>query len=82
MSVDLPYGRFWQSKYLKRSSREFSSTSCPYEALRLLKVFQLVSMHDGHIFPVDWKEGKYTSVANSDGMRKISFQPLKGGNHD
>ena len=40
------------------------------EALRVLKAFQFVSMHDGHVCPANWEEGKDTMVANSDGMRR------------
>jgi peroxiredoxin (alkyl hydroperoxide reductase subunit C) len=40
------------------------------EALRVLKAFQFVSTHEGHVCPADWEEGKDTMVANSDGMKK------------
>jgi peroxiredoxin (alkyl hydroperoxide reductase subunit C) len=40
------------------------------EALRVLKAFQFVSMHEGHVCPADWEEGKDTMVANPDGMKK------------
>jgi peroxiredoxin (alkyl hydroperoxide reductase subunit C) len=40
------------------------------EALRVLKAFQFVSSHEGHVCPADWEEGKDTMLANSDGMRK------------
>ncbi len=40
------------------------------EALRVLKAFQFVSMHKGHVCPADWEEGKDTMVASPDGMKK------------
>jgi len=40
------------------------------EALRVLKAFQFVSGHEGHVCPADWEEGKDTMLANSDGMKK------------
>jgi peroxiredoxin (alkyl hydroperoxide reductase subunit C) len=40
------------------------------EAIRVLKAFQFVSMHEGHVCPADWEEGKDSMVANSDGMKK------------
>ena len=40
------------------------------EALRVLKAFQFVSMHDGHVCPANWEEGKDAMIANSDGMRR------------
>jgi alkyl hydroperoxide reductase subunit AhpC len=40
------------------------------EALRVLKAFQFVSIHEGHVCPADWEEGKDTMVANPDGMKK------------
>jgi peroxiredoxin 2/4 len=40
------------------------------EALRVLKAFQFVSMHEGHVCPADWEEGKETMVASPDGMKK------------
>ena len=40
------------------------------EALRVLKAFQFVSMHEGHVCPADWEEGKDAMVADSDGMKK------------
>ena len=40
------------------------------EAMRVLKAFQFVSIHDGLVCPADWQEGKDTMVANSDGMKK------------
>ena len=40
------------------------------EAMRVLKAFQFVSMHDGLVCPADWEEGKDTMTANSDGMKK------------
>jgi peroxiredoxin (alkyl hydroperoxide reductase subunit C) len=40
------------------------------EALRVLKAFQFVSTHEGHVCPADWEEGRDTMVANSDGMKK------------
>lgn len=40
------------------------------EALRVLKAFQFVSAHDGHVCPADWEEGKDTMIANSEGMKK------------
>jgi peroxiredoxin (alkyl hydroperoxide reductase subunit C) len=40
------------------------------EALRVLKAFQFVSIHDGHVCPADWEEGKDTMIADSDGMKK------------
>jgi peroxiredoxin (alkyl hydroperoxide reductase subunit C) len=40
------------------------------EAMRVLKAFQFVSMHDGLVCPADWEEGKDTMAANADGMKK------------
>ena len=40
------------------------------EAVRVLKAFQFVSMHEGLVCPADWEEGKDTMTANSDGMKK------------
>jgi peroxiredoxin (alkyl hydroperoxide reductase subunit C) len=40
------------------------------EAMRVLKAFQFVSAHEGHVCPADWEEGKDSMVADSDGMRK------------
>ena len=40
------------------------------EALRVLQAFQFVSMHQGHVCPADWEEGKDSMIANSDGMKK------------
>ena len=40
------------------------------EAMRVLKAFQFVSMHEGLVCPADWEEGKDTMKADSDGMRK------------
>ena len=40
------------------------------EAMRVLKAFQFVSMHEGLVCPADWEEGKDTMAANSDGMKK------------
>jgi len=40
------------------------------EAMRVLKAFQFVSTHEGHVCPADWEEGKDTMVADSDGMKK------------
>ena len=40
------------------------------EAMRVLKAFQFVSMHEGLVCPADWEEGKDTMTANSDGMKK------------
>ncbi len=40
------------------------------EAMRVLKAFQFVSMHEGHVCPADWEEGKDSMIANSDGMKK------------
>jgi len=40
------------------------------EAMRVLKAFQFVSIHDGQVCPADWDEGKDTMTANSEGMKK------------
>ncbi len=40
------------------------------EAMRVLKAFQFVSMHEGQVCPADWEEGKDSMTANSDGMKK------------
>jgi peroxiredoxin (alkyl hydroperoxide reductase subunit C) len=40
------------------------------EAMRVLKAFQFVSIHDGQVCPADWEEGKDAMMANSDGMKK------------
>ena len=40
------------------------------EAMRVLKAFQFVSMHEGLVCPADWEEGKDSMAANSDGMKK------------
>jgi peroxiredoxin (alkyl hydroperoxide reductase subunit C) len=40
------------------------------EAMRVLKAFQFVSGHEGHVCPADWEEGKETMIADSEGMKK------------
>jgi peroxiredoxin 2/4 len=40
------------------------------EAMRVLKAFQFVSLHEGQVCPADWEEGKDTMVANSDGIKE------------
>jgi peroxiredoxin (alkyl hydroperoxide reductase subunit C) len=40
------------------------------EAKRVLKAFEFVTSHEGHVCPADWEEGKDTMVANSDEMKK------------
>ncbi len=40
------------------------------EAKRVLKAFQFVTHHDGHVCPVDWEEGQDTMVAESEEMKK------------
>ncbi len=40
------------------------------EAKRVLKAFQFVTRHDGHVCPVDWEEGQDTMVAKSEEMKK------------
>ena len=39
------------------------------EAMRVMKAFQFVSLHEGQVCPADWEDGKDTMVANSDGMK-------------
>jgi peroxiredoxin (alkyl hydroperoxide reductase subunit C) len=40
------------------------------EAKRVLKAFQFVTSHEGHVCPADWEEGKDTMVAESEEMKK------------
>ncbi len=40
------------------------------EAMRVLKAFQFVSSHEGHVCPADWEEGKETMIADSEGMKR------------
>ena len=40
------------------------------EAMRVLKAFQFVSLHEGQVCPADWEEGKDTMSANSDGIKE------------
>ena len=40
------------------------------EAMRVLKAFQFVSLHEGQVCPADWEEGKDTMAANSDGIKE------------
>ncbi len=40
------------------------------EALRVLKAFQFVAMHEGRVCPADWEEGKDTMIANPEEMKK------------
>jgi len=40
------------------------------EAFRVLKAFQFVDRHEGHVCPADWEEGKDTMIANPDEMKK------------
>jgi peroxiredoxin (alkyl hydroperoxide reductase subunit C) len=40
------------------------------EAMRVMKAFQFVSLHEGQVCPADWEDGKDTMVANSDGMKE------------
>jgi len=40
------------------------------EAMRVLKAFQFVQVHDGLVCPADWDEGKDTMAADSEGMKK------------
>ena len=40
------------------------------EALRVLKAFQFVAMHEGQVCPADWEEGKDTMIANPEEMKK------------
>jgi peroxiredoxin (alkyl hydroperoxide reductase subunit C) len=40
------------------------------ETIRVLKAFQFVSSHEGHVCPADWEEGKETMIADSEGMKR------------
>jgi peroxiredoxin (alkyl hydroperoxide reductase subunit C) len=40
------------------------------EALRVLKAFQFVAMHEGRVCPADWEEGKDTMIAKPEEMKK------------
>jgi peroxiredoxin (alkyl hydroperoxide reductase subunit C) len=40
------------------------------EAMRVLKAFQFITTHAGHVCPADWEEGKDTMIASSEEMKK------------
>lgn len=40
------------------------------EAMRVLKAFQFITTHAGHVCPADWEEGKDTMVASPEEMKK------------
>ena len=40
------------------------------EAMRVMKAFQFVSVHEGQVCPADWEDGKDAMVANSDGVKE------------
>jgi peroxiredoxin (alkyl hydroperoxide reductase subunit C) len=40
------------------------------EARRILKAFQFVTSHEGHVCPADWDDGKDTMIADPEEMKK------------
>jgi peroxiredoxin (alkyl hydroperoxide reductase subunit C) len=40
------------------------------EAMRVLKAFQFITSHAGHVCPADWEEGKDTMIASPEEMKK------------
>jgi peroxiredoxin (alkyl hydroperoxide reductase subunit C) len=40
------------------------------EAMRVLKAFQFITTHAGHVCPADWEEGKDTMIASPEEMKK------------
>jgi peroxiredoxin (alkyl hydroperoxide reductase subunit C) len=40
------------------------------EAMRVMKAFQFVSLHEGQVCPADWEDGKDSMTANPDGMKE------------
>ena len=40
------------------------------EAMRVLKAFQFITTHEGHVCPADWEEGRDTMIASPEEMKK------------
>ena len=40
------------------------------EAMRVMKAFQFVGLHEGQVCPADWEDGKDSMTANPDGMKE------------